>query len=317
MKKRFKAHRKIYKKIIFKVLSFVSIVIFIVTIVFNIMYKKITEKLTDTQVINILLNNNDFKIPRLFSNNGISFIVNYALGLDINNKHEIKNTDIKDNIDKDIKNNLDDDTLKPIVYIYNTHQTEEYRKININDYNVTPNVMHASYILKNKLSDLGINTLVESNNIKEILDINGWSYRNSYKASKMLAQDALEKNPSIKYVIDLHRDSVDEKIAKVTIDGKDYAKIMIVLGKGHEGYDNNLNMASRINNYLKEFNENITRGIDIKQNSGIYNQDLSPNAVLIEVGGPYNDINSVKNSLEVLASVYKRVIDEDEKKEQT
>ena len=133
----------------------------------------------------------------------------------------------------------------------------------------------------------------------------------------MLAQDALEKNPSIKYVIDLHRDSVNENIAKTTIDGKDYAKIMIVLGKGHDGYENNLKMANRINDYLKEFNESITRGIDIKQNSGIYNQDLSQNAVLIEIGGPYNDINSVKNSIELLAKVYKRVIDEDAKKEQT
>ena len=58
------------------------------------------------------------------------------------------------------------------------------------------------------------------------------------------------------------------------------------------------------------------RVIDIKNNSGIYNQDLSPNAVLIEVGGPYNDINSVSNSLEVLAGVYKRIVDEDNEKEE-
>jgi stage II sporulation protein P len=132
----------------------------------------------------------------------------------------------------------------------------------------------------------------------------------------MLATDALGKNSSIKYVIDLHRDSISESIGKITIDNKDYAKIMIVLGKGHEGYEKNLEMATRITNYLKEFNENITRGIDIKNNSGIYNQDISPNAVLIEVGGPYNDINSVSNSLEVLANVYKRIVDEDNEKEE-
>ena len=76
-------------------------------------------------------------------------------------------------------------------------------------------------------------------------------------------------------------------------------------------------MANRINNYLKEFNPLITRGIDIKTNSGIFNQDISSNAVLIEVGGPYNDINSVKNSLEILANVYKRIVDEDNEKEET
>ena len=92
---------------------------------------------------------------------------------------------------------------------------------------------------------------------------------------------------------------------------------MFVLGKGHAGYERNLEMATRLNNYLKEFNESITRGINIKNNSGIFNQDLSPNAVLIEIGGPYNDINSVSNSLELLAKIYKRIVDEDNEKEET
>ena len=92
---------------------------------------------------------------------------------------------------------------------------------------------------------------------------------------------------------------------------------MIVLGKGHDGFERNLEFANKINNGLKKYNEGLSRGIDIKEKSGIFNQDLSPNAVLIEVGGPYNDINSVSNTLEVLANVMKDVILEDEAKEET
>ena len=303
MAKKFKSHKR-KKKMNSRILLFIILVL----LISNISFKHISEK----DIMNIFINNNN-SVKNILPKNSMDFIVNYTLGIDLNDINKIPKIEILPTIKEDV---ITYD--EPIIYIYNTHQTEEYRSINTNDYNVIPTVMHASLILQDRLSNLGIKSIVETNSIKEILDINGWNYRNSYKASKILASDALEKNPSIKYVIDLHRDSIPEYLAKVNINGKDYAKIMIVLGKGHDGYDNNLNMATRIDNYLKEFSPEISRGIDEKVNCGIYNQDLSPNAVLIEIGGPYNDINSVSNSIEVLAEVYKKVIDEDNgKKEET
>jgi len=295
-----------------KILLFIILILLVIFLTFNRLYDFIINKVNENKVINIILNAREDDFQKIFNTNKINFLVSYTLGLDlINNKKEVEQP--KELTTVKTEENLEE----PIIYIYNTHQTEEYRSINTNDYNVTPTVLHASYIFQNKLSDLGIKSIVEENNIKEILNINGWNYRNSYKASKLLAQDTLSKNPSIKYVIDLHRDSIPESIGKISIDNKDYAKIMFVLGKGHAGYERNLEMATRLNNYLKEFNESITRGINIKNNSGIYNQDLSPNAVLIEIGGPYNDINSVSNSLELLAKIYKRIVDEDNEKEET
>lgn len=315
MAKKFKSRKNI-TLISIKFLLFLIIVFGVILLVFNSLYDKLTKDIDKNKVIDIMLNNNQKDFKSIFSENGINFIINYTLGINLENK---KNTDNKRNtIDSTEKVVIKEENYDaPLIYIYNTHQTEEYKSVNTNEYNVVPTVLHASLIFQNKLSDLGIKSLVEKNDIREILNINGWNYRSSYKASKMLAQDALSKNPSIKYVIDLHRDSIPLNIAKVTIDNKDYAKIMIVLGKGHDGYERNLEMANRINNYLKEFNPLITRGIDIKSNSGIFNQDISNNAVLIEVGGPYNDINSVKNSLEILATVYKRIVDEDNEKEET
>ena len=315
MAKKFKTKKNITLFSI-KFILFFTIVLCVILLVFNVLYEKLTKEINENEVIDIMLNNNSKEFKSIFSKNGLSFIVNYTLGINLDKKENVKK------IEKTSKT-TDETVIKeenydsPLIYIYNTHQTEEYQSVNTNEYNVTPTVLHASLILQNKLSDLGIQAIVEKNDIKEILNINGWNYRSSYKASKMLASDTLSKNPTIKYVIDLHRDSIPLNIAKVTIDNKDYAKIMIVLGKGHDGYERNLEIANRINNYLKEFNPLITRGIDIKTNSGIFNQDVSSNAVLIEVGGPSNDINSVKNSLEVLANVYKRIVDEDNEKEET
>lgn len=315
MVKKFKTKKNITLFSI-KFILFFTIVLCVILLVFNVLYEKLTKEINENEVIDIMLNNNSKEFKSIFSKNGLSFIVNYTLGINLDKKENVKKIEkASKTTDKTVIK--EENYNSPLIYIYNTHQTEEYQSVNTNEYNVTPTVLHASLILQNKLSDLGLQAIVEKNDIKEILNINGWNYRSSYKASKMLASDTLSKNPTIKYVIDLHRDSIPLNIAKVTIDGKDYAKIMIVLGKGHDGYERNLEMANRINNYLKEFNPLITRGIDIKTNSGIFNQDVSSNAVLIEVGGPYNDINSVKNSLEVLANVYKRIVDEDNEKEET
>ncbi len=311
MKKRFKG-KKNKKNIFIYILFFIVIILVVVCLTFNYLYDSLTKNLSEQQLISILLDDTKTNTNKILKNNGISFLLNYSFGIDIDLPVSKKNVE---QVTPAVIIENNDNNSEPLVYIYNTHQTEEYRKTNNNEYNIVPTVLHASLILQNKLSDLGISSIVEKNNIKEILDINNWSYKNSYKASKLLALDALDKNKSIKYVIDLHRDSIPENISKCEIDGKTYAKIMIVLGKGHDGFERNLEMANRINNYLKEFNPSITRGIDIKNNSGIFNQDISNNAVLIEVGGPYNDIKSISNSLEALANVYKRIVDEDNEKE--
>ena len=311
MGKKFRSRRK--KLNLKHLLIFIILVLFVFIISFNFLYNKLTKKISEVDITNILLGNPNINFKDIFKENSIDFIVSYTLGIKLDNNKTLKKEN-KENIIIESPNN--DVVENPIIYIYNTHQTEEYKKINENSYNITPTVMHASLVFQSKLKELGINSIVEKNSIKEILDINSWSYRNSYKASKMLAENTLSDNPTIKYVIDIHRDSIPEKSSYTNIDGKNYARMMIVLGTGHDGYNNNLEMANRINNYLKEFDESITRGIDIKKNSGIYNQDLSPTALLIEIGGEYNDISSVSNSLEVLANAYKKVIDEDNEKKE-
>ncbi len=206
-------------------------------------------------------------------------------------------------------NNIDVDN--PIVYIYNTHQLENYNNSNLEIYNITPNVLMVSYLLKEKLNNLGISTIVEDTNITNFLQINNWDYSSSYKASRLLILDKKSKYNSIEYFIDLHRDSVSSKYTSVTIDGKDYAKIMFVVGLEHDNYQKNLDTANKLNNIITSKYPNLSRGIYKKEGKGvdgIYNQDISPNVILIELGGIENNIEEVLNTLEVLSSSIKQLV---------
>ncbi len=195
---------------------------------------------------------------------------------------------------------------EPIVYLYNTHQLEEYKQENQESYNVTPNVMMLSYIVREKLNDKGIPTVVEENDVSAFLQTNNWSYSSSYKVTKLLMEDAKAKNPSLKYFIDLHRDSVSRNISTVTIEGKSYAKILFIIGLENPNYQENLNVTTTINEMLEEKYPGITRGIYKKEGkgvNGVYNQDFDKNTILFEVGGPENTIEEVLNSADAIANV--------------
>ena len=194
----------------------------------------------------------------------------------------------------------------PLVYIYNTHQLENFSMENLAPYNIKPNVLMASYILREHLNSLGIPTIVETADITEILRINNWAYRFSYQASRMLIKDAMEKNPTIEYLIDLHRDAVPHNISTAEINGINHARIMFVVGREHANYKENLRIATALNDLIVADNPTLSRGIMIKEGpgvNGIYNQDLSGNAILIELGGQFNTIEEVNNTMPILARV--------------
>ena len=160
----------------------------------------------------------------LINLNSTSFLLKYTLGVEELHK---ESTEEVDGLEAGyIEDPYQTEVQEPILYIYNTHQTEGYQKSNNASYNITPSVLMAGYILRESLNDLGIPTIVETNDITEILRIHNWKYNYSYAASKLLLQDAIEKNKSLKYFIDLHRDSMSHEITTTTIDGKNYAKVL-------------------------------------------------------------------------------------------
>lgn len=199
----------------------------------------------------------------------------------------------------------------PRVYIYNTHQLEGYSDNNLKDYNITPNVLMASYVLKEKLNKLNIPTIIETANIKEFLNINNWDYYKSYDASRFYLEETLKNYNNLELIIDFHRDAIDKNLSTVTIDNKEYAKVLFVIGMEHDNYEKNLALANHLNDLIKKNYPTLTRGIITKSGTnvnGVYNQDLSDKTILIEVGGYQNNLEEVINTIDILAEIIKEYL---------
>ena len=92
----------------------------------------------------------------------------------------------------------------------------------------------------------------------------------------------------------------------ITIDGKSYARVMFLVGLEHDNYNANLKVATDINNLIKAKYPSLTRGIYKKSGpgvNGIYNQDFNSNCILIELGGQYNTMLEVSNTIDILAKI--------------
>ena len=139
---------------------------------------------------------------------------------------------------------------EPLVYIYNTHQLEEYEG-GENISSIKPNVMVASYIFREKLKEKGITSLVETNNVKKYLNDNNLKYNMSYHASEYFARLAQSEHPSIMYMFDIHRDSVNKSVTYIEIDGKPYARMLLLVGYEHTKKENNAGFAEKLNEILE------------------------------------------------------------------
>lgn len=202
-------------------------------------------------------------------------------------------------------------TTSPRVYIYNTHQIEGYSMKNLEVYNITPNVMMASYLLQEKLKELQIESLVEETNINEYMTQNKWKVKDAYKVTNLLLKNTIEKYPNVDLFIDLHRDALSKSSSTTVINNKSYAKVLFVVGLEHKNYQKNLGVATKLNSILNQKYPNLSRGILKKQGAGvngIYNQDVSGKVVLIECGGNENTIDEVSNTIDALSKVIKEYL---------
>lgn len=202
----------------------------------------------------------------------------------------------------------------PTIYIYNTHQTEEYKPTSYLEYSVNPNVLMASYILEEQLSKKGHVVLVEEESVSRLRTTLGLNYAGSYKVTRSMMENAKKNNPTLKYYIDLHRDSLTRDKTTLTVDGKNYAKILFIVGLENSNYQENLDFTNKISDLLNQKVKGLSKGIYKKEGplvNGVYNQDFSNRVILIELGGNENTIDEVYRSLIVLGEVLDEVIKND------
>ena len=309
------------------------IIIFVVIEVIYSLFLKINLATTNEEFLKILLNNKNYyelylKDYNNFINRGIRILTNIEIKKPITILEEkfkykeqlipVMYTTSSDEVyikDKDseyIKDPIKEEITNPKVYIYNTHQLESYSKKVYEDYNITPNVMMASYIIRENLNKKNINTVIETANITDFLNTNGWDYSNSYKASRYYLKEAIKKYDNLKLIIDLHRDSVKKEYSSVTINNKKYAKVLFVIGLEHKNYKENLTVATNINNIINKKYPKLSRGIMKKEGkyvNGIYNQDLNKNIILIELGGMENNLEEIMNTSVALSEIIEEYLE--------
>lgn len=330
------AHKFKSKKSKKHILKYLLLILIIYLLYSFISYIILNIKLVDNNedfIKNLLADSNYHMLYEKKSNNTIYKLTKLLTNLNIEEPLTILENDFGHKLDSSSKlvyneNYTSEETIEkvisymnketssdPIVYIYNSHQTEGYSQEYLESYDITPNVLMASYLLKEKLEKLNIPTLVEESNIPEFMRINNWVHKDSYKASRFYLLDTINKYSSVKLYIDLHRDAVSKEHSTVTINNKKYAKILFVVGKEHDNYQKNLALANDLNKRITNSYPTLSRGIIEKEGSGvngIYNQDLSENCLLLELGGYENNISEVLNTIEIISGVIKEYLDERE-----
>lgn len=260
-------------------------------------------------LINIKYTNNKQSFSSKLVHNSLNKMIEF-------NDEIIKEEPIKEiiNVSTYESNEIKPEELKdPIIYIYNTHDTEEYGEVNLS-FGITPTVKIASYILKDHLNNYGINSTVETRKITDYLKKNNLNYNKSYQASRYYMKSYTKKE-NYKIFIDLHRDSIKRNLSVYEKDNKKYAKTLFVIGTNHENYKSNEKLVKELENLINKNYKGLSRGIMYKEKS-IFNQDLSENAILLEVGGVDNTIEEINNTLYVIAGILNEYIEKEYNEEE-
>ncbi len=234
-----------------------------------------------------ILNGEHFYLPNFGQVRNLTEISNETLFNLARGKHNIS---------------IEKNSEEPQVLIMHTHETESYES-SIKDFYDKDFTCRTTDDDKN-VSAVGeaIAVELEKAGISVIHDVTKHdypSYNGSYDRSRETVQKILEEYPSIKIVLDIHRDAIERtdgtRIAPRTeIDGKSAAQVMIIAccdnGSGNiPNYKENFLFASNLQEEISSTYPTLSRPVLFDYR--FYNQDLTTGSLLIEVGGHANSLD--------------------------
>lgn len=203
---------------------------------------------------------------------------------------------------------------EPQVLIMHTHTTESFERFDAGFYDVNyptrstepeENIISVGKVLCEELNAAGICAVQAS----EYHDYP--QYDNSYSRSAETVKEYLEEYPSIKIVLDIHRDGMqreDKTRIKPTIEinGKKTAQIMIICGAddgtmGLPNFRENLKLAARLQNASETLYPGFARPLYLAYRH--YNQNLTTGSLLIEVGSEASTLSEAKNAAVLVAEI--------------
>ncbi|MDF2568864.1 MAG: stage sporulation protein, partial [Sporomusa sp.] len=185
------------------------------------------------------------------------------------------------------------DAPKPKIAIYHSHTDESYIP---NDGTPTQrgkgSIMVVGDAFEKKLVELGY----QVDHSKTLHDPHD---ANAYHRSRRTAMKLLQGQPAA--LFDVHRDSAPLKVYSTTINGEPVAKMLLVVGRQNQNRKTTQDYARSIKTATDAKYKGLIRGIFIAH--GNYNQDLSPRALLLEVGTQYNNREAAERSIALFADV--------------
>ena len=293
---KFKSKRKI--KLKFKYLIFIIIII-LIYLLFSYISSNFKLVTINKNAISKILSNNSIHIIYNEDDNYLNKILQKFIN--INDPVGILKNQTENKII--LKDKLKLSSYKYKVYLYNTHDLEQYKDF---IQNIKINVDNASLLLSNNLKSIGIDVIVEK---QKVSDLTNNDVSKSFNTSKILIENIIQ-NENIDLFIDLHRDDEKKEVTTLELNGKKYAKVKFVVGRKNKNYMLNYNLTELINRKIKEKYPDLTRGIVLNDNY-TYNQELSEKIIFINIGGYENDIVEVKNTIDLLGPIIKEVLDEE------
>lgn len=209
--------------------------------------------------------------------------------------------------------------IEPQVLIIHTHTTESYEQDNDGYYDTrfdgrslcpANSVVGVGAALAQTLADNGICVIHDGTVFDDPL------YENSYSRSRERIEQILSEYPSIKIVLDIHRDGIsdgDTRIAPVAeTDSGTAAQIMIICGCDDGSgilpdYMKNLRFAIYLQQGIERDTPGLTRPLLFDYR--FYNQDLTAGSLVIEIGALGNSreqaFRSARLAGESIASLLK------------
>ena len=204
------------------------------------------------------------------------------------------------------------DDGQPAVLIVHTHGSESYTKELGQTYQETAqyrtldehhNMVAVGDLLADLLEEAGIRVIHD----RQLHDYP--SYTSSYNNSRKSVKEYLKEYPSIRLVLDLHRDAGENSdgsqfATHAKVDGKDSAQIMFLVGTDesgnyHPAWKDNLAVAAKLNVLMEGLNPGITRKTTLRAQR--FNQDLAEIALLVEVGSAGNTLQEALTAIPILA----------------
>ena len=198
---------------------------------------------------------------------------------------------------------------RKVAFIYFSHNRESFlpyfQKGATPDkaYHSKLNVLLIGKRLGKSLKRNGIWNSVNEADIIDMLNERKLNFGNSYQMSREIVSNELNKNRDLVMAFDIHRDALPRNQTTVQLNGKSFAKISFVIGSAHENFKANIKFTNGINEVIEKNYPGISKGIIIKdknQGNGVYNQDLLPTSVIIEIGGVENNLEELYRTADVL-----------------